>query len=97
MPGARGALTEKIPDCAERKRRFPIGAEVVDGRIDFRVWALGQDGVEVVIEHPGPAAIPMAAEDNGYFSALVPHPGRGCPGFRFETPGSYRWQSWFAG
>ncbi len=75
MPGAREALTEKIPAYAERQRRFPIGAEVIDGQIDFRVWAPGHSGVEVVIEHPRPEAIPMAAEDHGYFSALVRDPG----------------------
>jgi hypothetical protein len=54
MPGARGVLTEKIPDYAGRRRRFPIGAEVIDSRIDFRIWASGQDSVEVVLAHPRP-------------------------------------------
>jgi maltooligosyltrehalose trehalohydrolase len=76
MPGARGALTEKIPEYARRKRRFPVGAEVIDDQIDFRIWTPGQEGVEVVIEQPGPEVIPMAAEDQGYFSAIVPDPGR---------------------
>ncbi|MCL5281267.1 MAG: malto-oligosyltrehalose trehalohydrolase [Planctomycetes bacterium] len=76
MPGARGALTEEIPEYAGRRRRFPVGAEVIDRRIDFRIWAPSHKGVEVVIEQPRPEAIPMTAEEQGYFSAIVRHPGQ---------------------
>jgi len=49
---------------------------VIDGQIDFRVWAPAHTDVEVVLEHPTTTAIPMTAEEHGYFSALVRDPGR---------------------
>lgn len=36
----------------EQRRRLPVGAEIIDGRIEFRVWAPGRDRVELVMEQP---------------------------------------------
>src|ERR687883_189331 len=49
-------------------RRYPIGAELVDGGVHFRVWAPSRRSVAVVIdgrEHE------LDREDGGYFSGLV--------------------------
>jgi len=50
------------------QRRFPIGAELVDGGVHFRVWAPARTTVAVVIggdEHA------LEREDGGYFSGIV--------------------------
>lgn len=71
MPRAQEAPVQERQDYASRGRRLPIGAEVIDGQIDFRVWAPNGEKVELVIEEPEPQTIPMAAEEEGYFSALI--------------------------
>lgn len=58
----------------EQRRRLPIGAEIIDRRIEFRVWAPARDRVELVIEQPDQRIIDMAAEENGYFAAAVEKP-----------------------
>lgn len=64
---------EMIPERAVRKRRFPFGAEVLDGQIDFRVWAPGKTGMDLVIEQPEPTVIPMT-RDGDFFSAVMAKP-----------------------
>lgn len=59
---------------AEHARRFPVGAEIIDGRIDFRIWAPSQDRVELVIEQPEPHAVEMTPEGDGYFTATTDDP-----------------------
>jgi maltooligosyltrehalose trehalohydrolase len=49
-------------------RRLPIGAEVVDGAVHFRVWAPRRSVVEVIASD---RVIALSAEPNGYFSGLV--------------------------
>jgi maltooligosyltrehalose trehalohydrolase len=51
-------------------RSFPVGAEVTGGGVHFRVWAPVRKTVEVVLD--GGDAIPLQAEDLGYFSGLAP-------------------------
>ena len=51
-------------------RRLPIGAEVADGGVHFRVWAPIRKIVEVALD--GGETVPLEAEDAGYFSGLVP-------------------------
>ena len=46
-------------------RRLPFGAEVVEGGVEFVVWAPGHRRVEVLIE--GRDAIELAAEGDGRF------------------------------
>jgi maltooligosyltrehalose trehalohydrolase len=50
-------------------RRLPVGAEVVQGGVHFRVWAPVRRAVEVVPEGGKPA--PLAPEGGGYFSGLA--------------------------
>src|SRR5438105_11502371 len=58
-----------------RKRRYPIGAEVIDGnQTDFRVWAPKAQGLDVVIEdaaEASPKFCPLIAEPGGYFSGTI--------------------------
>jgi maltooligosyltrehalose trehalohydrolase len=75
MPRVRETPTPKVPDCTHRGRRLPVGAEVIEGGIDFRVWAPRGEKVELFIEKPESHFVPMSAEDGGYFSAMVPDPG----------------------
>lgn len=49
-------------------RRYPVGAELVDGTASFRVWAPERRSVSLVL---GQDAIPMRREDGGYFSCRV--------------------------
>jgi maltooligosyltrehalose trehalohydrolase len=49
-------------------RRYPVGAELVNGTASFRVWAPERRSVSLVL---GKDAIPMQREDGGYFSCRV--------------------------
>jgi maltooligosyltrehalose trehalohydrolase len=76
MRGARDILTTPMES---RRRRLPIGAEVHDDGVDFRVWAPAVKGVELLLEAgPGsPSAHKLASEGDGYFSGTVPRAGAG--------------------
>src|SRR4051794_6605299 len=50
-------------------RRYPVGAEVVTGGVDFRVWAPKRRRVEVVLSD---GAVELTPEPGGYFSGLAP-------------------------
>jgi maltooligosyltrehalose trehalohydrolase len=50
------------------QRGVRIGAEVVPGGVQFRVWAPGQERVAVVI---GGRDVALASEEGGYFSGVV--------------------------
>ena len=55
-------------------RRLPVGAEIVPGGVSFRVWA--PDRREVLVVLPGArgqeeVAIPLAAEQEGYFEGVA--------------------------
>ncbi|MBN9521569.1 malto-oligosyltrehalose trehalohydrolase [bacterium] len=53
-------------------RRLPIGAEIIDSGVHFRVWAPCRTRVEVVLESGAAAgAHALAAEADGYFAGLV--------------------------
>jgi maltooligosyltrehalose trehalohydrolase len=52
------------------RRRLPIGAEMRDDGVHFRVWAPEARSVEVVVE--GGTATRLESEEKGYFSAQVP-------------------------
>src|SRR5262245_61548912 len=66
-----------------RRRRLPVGAEVVPHRgVHFRVWANGCQHLTVVLETAvnarGPElAVALMPERNGYFSGLVASAGAG--------------------
>jgi maltooligosyltrehalose trehalohydrolase len=56
------------------QRRLPIGAEVLAGGADFRVWAPRARGVEVCLvgEADQPLeCVPLEPEEGGYFSGLI--------------------------
>lgn len=55
-------------------RSLPIGADVAEGRTHFRVWAPLPRKVELVV---GDRALPMHAEENGYYSLTVDGVGHG--------------------
>ena len=50
------------------ERRLPIGAELVENGVHFRVWAPRRSRVEVV---SGSRTIALTAEDGGYFSGVA--------------------------
>jgi maltooligosyltrehalose trehalohydrolase len=66
------------------RRRLPIGAEVIEGGVDFRVWAPACRSVTVVLEG---APLPMRAEERGYFGLFVPRLGAGTR-YRFQLDDS---------
>jgi maltooligosyltrehalose trehalohydrolase len=53
---------------AENPRRLPIGAEIVDGGVHFRVWAPRRQSVDIVA---GDTVTPLRAERDGYFAGLM--------------------------
>ncbi|MGE3539746.1 MAG: malto-oligosyltrehalose trehalohydrolase [Candidatus Tectimicrobiota bacterium] len=62
--------------ATNRQRSMSIGAEVLaGGGVHFRVWAPRRQTVTVMLE--AGASVALEAENNGYFSALVPDAGPG--------------------
>jgi maltooligosyltrehalose trehalohydrolase len=53
------------------KRKYPIGAEIIDDELNFRIWAPANKNAELIIEHPHSESIEMQHEENGYFSATI--------------------------
>src|ERR1051326_2676208 len=58
-----------------RKRRYPIGAEVIDeNKTDFRVWAPKARGLDVVVEggaNSNRVFHALTPEADGYFSGTI--------------------------
>ena len=52
------------------QRRLPIGAEVVEGGVHFRMWAPNHQKVEVVFEGDA-APVVLTREDDGYHSGFA--------------------------
>ncbi|WP_406856305.1 malto-oligosyltrehalose trehalohydrolase [Alsobacter sp. KACC 23698] len=69
-------------------RRYPVGAELVEGGVHFRVWAPRARSIAVAVED-GPV-IPLASEPEGYFSGLVADAGAGLR-YRYEVDGEKRY------
>jgi maltooligosyltrehalose trehalohydrolase len=63
------------------RRRYPHGAEPVEGGTSFRVWAPERSAVAVVIESRG--EFRLEREEGGYFSAIVPDVAAGAR-YRFQ-------------
>jgi maltooligosyltrehalose trehalohydrolase len=63
-------------------RRYPIGAEITQDGVHFRVWAPAHDSVEVVVDadKASPAAYQLQSEGNGYHSGTAP----AGPGTRYK-------------
>lgn len=55
------------------QRRYPIGAEIVNDGVSFRVWAPDHHDVKLVIENQNDqrTSYDMESENNGYFSLFV--------------------------
>ncbi len=73
------------------QRRMPIGAEVQSsGGVHFRVWAPASKRVAVLLSEKSDLAqateIPLAAEENGYWSGLVAEARAGLR-YRFRLDG----------
>src|SRR5689334_6876967 len=66
---------------AEGARRLPVGAELVEGGVHFRVWAPSRRQIEVVVDGADPA--PLQAEPGGYFSGTIAGLGAGAR-YRFR-------------
>jgi maltooligosyltrehalose trehalohydrolase len=67
---AMPAAGRNLPD-----RRMPVGAEVVEGGVHFRVWAPQSRNVAVQLSSPGKSetkTVPLEPESSGYFSGIVP-------------------------
>ena len=69
-------ITCLVVDSAAQAREavrtiLPVGAEVSDVGVHFRVWAPIRESVEVVFDDGH--SIPLQAEASGYFSGLAPN------------------------
>src|SRR5579884_1827772 len=69
------------------QRALPIGAELTADGVHFRVWAPNHKTVEVVLDNG--RAIRLAAESDGYFSAVVEQTGAGTR-YQFRLGGASR-------
>jgi maltooligosyltrehalose trehalohydrolase len=77
-----------LPEKDTLRRRYPIGAELADHGVSFRVWAPSRKTVAVVLENG--TNRPLSREPTGHFSGLVPEAEVGAR-YRFrldndETP-----------
>ncbi len=72
---------------AEWRRRLPVGAEVQESGVHFRVWAPHSGSVVAVCTLPGgESEVALEPEGNGYFSAFAPDAGAGTK-YRFRLDG----------
>ncbi len=65
------------PDTQNPRRRLPIGTEVTDGGVHFRIWAGKHTRARVVIDSGDGAEYELKPEGGGYFSTLVRNIGAG--------------------
>ena len=79
------ASPQSIIDSGTRisRRRLPVGAEVFEGGVHFRVWAPRASRVDVVTDT---GLAPLAREDGGYFAGLVRELAAGAR-YRFALDG----------
>src|SRR5438270_2508219 len=73
-PAVRGLQRLSSELMNRPRRRLPIGADLQDGGVDFRVWAPAATTVEVDLE-AGPGSVAthrLEVEGGGYFAATVP-------------------------
>lgn len=57
------------------RRRLPVGAEMTDNGVRFRVWAPERHQVEVVWDSQKRPGLPLTRQDEGYFSGTLDHVG----------------------
>jgi maltooligosyltrehalose trehalohydrolase len=53
------------------KRRMPIGAEIINNGVHFRVWAPKRKKVALILQNKHQSPIELTAEGDGYFQKLV--------------------------
>ncbi|HET7233893.1 MAG TPA: alpha-amylase family glycosyl hydrolase, partial [Longimicrobium sp.] len=71
----------------EQRYRLPFGANVVEGGVEFRVWAPGHESADVVIYGPdAEEVIPLQAEGGGWFAGRVEGAGAGTR-YRYRLDG----------
>jgi maltooligosyltrehalose trehalohydrolase len=67
--------------------RLPLGANVVPGGVEFRVWAPASEQVDVIVYGPDAEAVhPLAPEADGWFSGVVRGIGAGAR-YRYRLDG----------
>jgi maltooligosyltrehalose trehalohydrolase len=69
--GGNSGDGEEISAFPTACRRMPIGAELREKGVDFRVWAPQRRHVSVVLEGAKGTGFPLTAEGNGYFSSVL--------------------------
>jgi len=77
------------------QRRYPIGAELIDGGVHVRVWAPARESLAVVIDG---CEFPLQRDGDGYFAGVVEHARAGTlyklgeypdPASRFQPEGPH--------
>ncbi len=76
MIGTTSAMAFDLMHTPDVIRRYPVGAEVVQDGIHFRVWAPVHQRVCLVFEPTSGQSpsveVPLLPDENGYFSGLAP-------------------------
>jgi maltooligosyltrehalose trehalohydrolase len=67
------------------RRRLPVGAELSESRVHFRVWAPRARRVELVLENDG-HPVSLSPEPDGYYSCLIEAASAGTL-YRFRLDG----------
>ena len=77
-PASSGTVAQALdavraPGASRQRRRLPVGADVRNDGVDFRVWAPNRRKVELVVPEKAETlrAIHLVPEGNGYFSGLL--------------------------
>ena len=81
--------TLHAPSPTGIRRRLPVGAEVFDAGVHFRVWAPDRRRVEVVFDGEDRNETVLEREHDGYFSALAKG-GKSGQRYRFRLDGDNR-------
>ncbi|WP_306916200.1 malto-oligosyltrehalose trehalohydrolase [Rhizobium mesoamericanum] len=66
---SQSSRSHQYSDTKTARRRYPIGAEFLDGGVSFRVWAPSRTRVRVVID--GDEEHELSSDVGGYFSAFI--------------------------
>src|SRR5580698_4707892 len=70
-PCSRSCPLQPLPTMSKASRRhYPVGAEINQDGVHFRVWAPSHKSVAVVLSTGD--SYPLRAEGNGYFSGTAP-------------------------
>ena len=74
----------------KRRHTMPVGAQVLDQGVRFRLWAPGAGRVDLCLEGPGDALMsPMVSADAGWFELTAQQAGPGSR-YRFRIDGEMR-------